>query len=105
PTLFLRLAEGTSAVEWHCRFEDRTQVSGHSDGSALHLPAPLPFGYHRLGLAAGAVTAQIELIVAPASCHLPQELQPDSRSWGLTTRRDGLRTVHDLGSGDSHDLT
>ena len=32
PTLFLRLPEGTSAVEWHCRFEDGTQASGHTDG-------------------------------------------------------------------------
>src|SRR6202030_230587 len=53
---------------------------------------------------AGAATAQIELIVAPGSCHLPQALQPDSRSWGLTTQLYGLRHGHNWGIGDFPDL-
>jgi 4-alpha-glucanotransferase len=104
PTLFLQLPEGTSTVEWHCRFADGAQSFGHSDGTALHLPAPLPLGYHRLAVAAGAATAEIELIVAPASCHLPQALQPGSRSWGLTAQLYGVRSGHDWGIGDFSDL-
>jgi hypothetical protein len=50
PTLWLRLPPGESSVEWHCRFEDRTEASGRSDGATLHLHAPLPPGYHRLSL-------------------------------------------------------
>jgi 4-alpha-glucanotransferase len=104
PTLFLQLPEGTSTVEWHCRFADGAQSFGHSDGTALHLPAPLPLGYHRLAVAAGAATAEIELIVAPASCHLPQALQPGSRSWGLTAQLYGVHSGHDWGIGDFSDL-
>src|SRR5437764_15300834 len=69
PTVSLRLPPGTSSVEWHCRFEDGTEASGRSGGAVLHLPATLPLGYHRLALGSGAATADIELIVAPASCH------------------------------------
>src|SRR5213080_2262674 len=31
----LRLANGSNSVEWHCRFEDGTGVSGRSDAAAL----------------------------------------------------------------------
>ena len=104
PTLAVRLPSGANSVEWHCRFEDGTHASGQSNGAVLHLPARLPFGYHRLGLAAGAVTAQIELIVAPASCHLPQALQPGGRSWGLTAQLYGVRSGRNWGIGDFGDL-
>ena len=67
PTLSLRLPPGTGAVDWHCRFEDGTKASGHSDGAVLHLLAMLPFGYHRLALGSGAASTDIELIVAPPS--------------------------------------
>src|SRR4029077_17757023 len=82
PLLSLRLPQCTRSVEWLCRFEDGTQSSGKSDGAALPLPAPLPLGYHRLALPDGALTTDIELLVAPASCHLPDGLQPGQRSWG-----------------------
>jgi 4-alpha-glucanotransferase len=104
PTLALRLPSGTNSVEWHCRFEDGTQASGQTNGAVLHLPSPLPFGYHRLALAAGTVMTQIELIVAPASCHLPQALQPGGRSWGLTAQLYGVRSGRNWGIGDFTDL-
>jgi len=104
PTLSLRLPPGTGAVDWHCRFEDGTKASGHSDGAALRLPAPLPLGYHRLALGRGEAAAEIELIVAPSSCHLPQALQPGRRSWGLTAQLYGLRSRRDWGIGDFTDL-
>ena len=50
------------------------------------------------------MTAQIELIVAPASCHLPQALQPGGCSWGLTAQLYGVRSGHDWGIGDYSDL-
>ena len=101
PTLALRVPPGTSAVEWNCRFEDGTQSSGQSDGAILQLPGPLPLGYHRLTVADGAAT---ELIVAPASCHLPSALQPGSHSWGLTAQLYGVRSGRDWGIGDFSDL-
>jgi len=104
PVLHLRLPPGGGRVEWHCRFEDGTERSGHSDGAELRLPAPLPLGYHRLALAAGATKTEIDLIAAPASCHVPDALQPGARSWGLTVQLYGLRSARDWGIGDFTDL-
>jgi len=104
PAVSLRLPNGSDSVEWYCRFEDGTEASGRSDGSALRLPAPLPLGYHRLALHAGDDTAEIELIVAPPSCHLPEALHPGRRNWGLTTQLYGLRSARDWGIGDFTDL-
>src|SRR2546423_11564767 len=100
PTVSLRLPPGTSSVEWLCRLEDGTEASGQSDGAVLHLPANLPLGYHRLALGSGAATADIELIVAPPSCHLPEALQPGRRSWGLTAQLYGLPSGSNWGVGD-----
>ena len=104
PILDLRLPPETGAVDWHCRCEEGAQFSGRSDGARLHLPAPLPLGYHRLALQAGESTTEIELIVAPASCHLPEALQPGQHSWGFTTQLYGLRSGRDWGIGDFTDL-
>jgi 4-alpha-glucanotransferase len=104
PAVSLRLPNGSDSVEWYCRFEDGAEASGRSDGSALRLPAPLPLGYHRLALHAGDETAEIELIVAPPSCHLPEGLRPGRRNWGLTTQLYGLRSARDWGIGDFTDL-
>jgi 4-alpha-glucanotransferase len=103
-TLILRLPPGASAADWNCRCEDGAQFSGRSEGVKLHLPAPLPLGYHRLALQAGEETAEIELIIAPASCHLPEALQPGQHNWGLTTQLYGLRSGRDWGIGDFTDL-
>src|SRR5206468_10463141 len=80
----LRLPNGSNSVEWHCRFEDGTEASGRSDAAALHLPPGLPLGYHKLAVQGGGVATEIELIVAPPSCHLPEALRPGRRHWGLT---------------------
>jgi 4-alpha-glucanotransferase len=104
PILDLRLPPDTGAVDWHCCCEEGAQFSGRSDGARLHLPAPLPLGYHRLVLQAGELTAEIELIIAPASCHLPKALQPGRHNWGLTTQLYGLRSGRDWGIGDFADL-
>src|SRR5438067_9746770 len=100
----LRLPNGSNSVEWHCRFEDGTGVSGRSDGAALRLPPSLPLGYHKLAVQAEGVSTEIELIVAPPSCHLPEALQPGRRNWGLTTQLYGLRSARDWGIGDFTDL-
>jgi hypothetical protein len=100
----LRLPNGSNSVEWHCRFEDGTEASGRSDGAALHLPPALPLGYHKLAVQAGSEATEIELIVAPPSCHLPEALRPGRRNWGLTTQLYGLRSARDWGIGDFTDL-
>ena len=114
PVLPLRAPFPGAVIEWHCRLEDGTELSGRgaalpagndrADAAVLPLPAPLPLGYHRLDLAAGSVTAQIGLIVAPAFCYLHPELQPGTRSWGLTAQLYGLRSRRNWGIGDFSDL-
>jgi 4-alpha-glucanotransferase len=100
----LRLPNGSNSVEWHCRFEDGTGVSGRSDAAVLRLPPSLPLGYHKLAVQVGGMATEIELIVAPPSCHLPEALQPGRRNWGLTTQLYGLRSARDWGIGDFTDL-
>ncbi len=106
--LRLRLPSETGSVEWHCRFEDGKECAGKSEGAELFLPAQLPLGYHRLAIsgagAGGGATAEIGLVVAPDSCHLPDALQPGARSWGLTAQLYGLRSARDWGIGDFSDL-
>jgi len=108
PTLPLRLPAGAHGAEWHCRLEDGTERAGKSEGADLVLPGGLPLGYHRLsvtgsGSAAGA-QAEIDLVVAPDACHLPDGLRQGARSWGLTTQLYGLRSGRDWGIGDFSDL-
>jgi len=108
PELRLRLSKGGRGVEWHCRLEDGNQYAGKSQGATLRLPAGLPPGYHRLAVAGagrgGGASAEISLVVAPASCHLCEALQPGVRSWGLTVQLYGLRSHRDWGIGDFGEL-
>jgi 4-alpha-glucanotransferase len=111
PVLRLRLPTRAPSIEWHCCFEDGTEASGRGEAvfdaaehGAFSLPGPLPLGYHRLELFAGAASAEVGLIVAPAACYLHPELQSGARSWGLTTQLYGLRSRRDWGIGDFTDL-
>jgi 4-alpha-glucanotransferase len=112
PSLALRLPARTSEIAWTCCLEGGEERVGTVTAEtliagghfALPLPAGLPHGYHRLALEAGGVAAQLDLIVAPASCHLPPQLGPGARNWGLTCQLYGLRSAHDWGMGDFTDL-
>jgi 4-alpha-glucanotransferase len=112
PALQLRLplarATAAAVVEWHCRCENGYECTGRSNGSEVALPRGLPLGYHRLALAVGATSTEISIVIAPATCHLPDGLQPGARSWGLTVQLYGLRgaraQARDWGIGDFGDL-
>jgi len=94
------------AVEWHCEFEDGGHVEGRGNPGEgeLHLPGPLPLGYHRLNVSAGAATATISLAAAPSSCYLPPPLHDGEHCWGLTTQLYGLNSARNWGMGDFGDL-
>jgi 4-alpha-glucanotransferase len=94
----------TVGVEWHCRLEDGGERRGRSTATRLQLPAGLPLGYHRLAVAAREGSAEIDLVVAPRSCHLPDGLRPGARNWGLTAQVYGLRSERDWGIGDFTEL-
>lgn len=94
-------------IEWHLRLEDGGERRGRAEAGVLRLPAGLPLGYHRLALAIGKTgirEAEIDLIVAPRSCYLPEGLRPGARSWGITSQVYGLRGKHDWGIGDFTEL-
>jgi len=110
PELVLRLPDRCREIFWTCRLEGGDERSGRLTADslgarfAMPLPAGLPLGYHQLDLEADSVKAQLSLIVAPAHCHLPPELGPGARSWGLTCQLYGLRSVRNWGIGDFTDL-
>src|SRR4051794_963929 len=91
-------------VDWRIRLENGDEQAGRGDDDTLRLPGGLPLGYHRLAVAAGSTQAEIDLIVAPGSCHLPEGLRSGARSWGLTVQLYGLRSERDWGIGDFTDL-
>jgi 4-alpha-glucanotransferase len=110
PELALRLPDGCREIFWAYRLESGEERSGRLAAapvgarSAMPLPAGLPPGYHQLDLEAGSVTARLTLIVAPAHCHLPAELGPGARNWGLTCQLYGLRSTSNWAMGDFTDL-
>ncbi len=112
PKLALRLPARCRQIAWTCRLEGGEERGGKAavntglldERFTMPLPAGLPPGYHRLALEAGGVTAQLDLIVAPARCHLPPQLGPGARNWGLTCQLYGLRSARDWGMGDLTDL-
>jgi 4-alpha-glucanotransferase len=113
PELWLRLPPGCRRVFWSCRFADGDERSGRVtvdtnsifERFAIALPSGLPLGYHRLEVEADGITAFADLIVAPDRCHLPAELGPGSRSWGLSCQFYALRSERNWGIGDFSDLT
>jgi 4-alpha-glucanotransferase len=71
------------------------------DGSArvadAELPEDLPLGYHRMRARGGHESL---LIVAPAACHLPDDL----RAWGWAAQLYAARSRASWGIGDLADL-
>jgi 4-alpha-glucanotransferase len=110
PELALRLPDGCREIFWACHLESGEERSGRlapaSAGARFAMPLPpgLPLGYHQLDLEAGSVTARLSLVVAPAQCHLPPELGPGARRWGLTCQLYGLRSTTNWAIGDFTDL-
>ena len=112
PELSLRLPPGCRRVFWSCHFADGDKRSGRvkvdTDSNlerfAMALPGGLPLGYHRLEVEADGINARADLIVAPDRCHLPAELGPGSRNWGLSCQLYGLRSERNWGIGDFTDL-
>lgn len=105
-------------VSWMLRLESGEQREGGTPPGELRVLAEkggmrrlalpighsLPLGYHRLAVTAGAHSEETALIVAPRTCHLPRELQPGGRAWGLTTQLYGVRSPRNWGMGDLGDL-
>ncbi len=112
PSIVVRLSASVREIAWTCRREDGEEQSGRRTIAAeavggpavLPLPTGLPIGCHRLAVAAGGVATELDLIVAPARCHLAPQLIEGARAWGLTCQLYGMRSTDDWGIGDFTDL-
>ena len=112
PAISVRPPIGSREIAWTCRREDGEVQQGRFNigtGSgeamiAVPLPAGLPIGYHRLAVEARGEAAELDLIVAPAACHLPLQLSEGGAAWGLTCQLYGMHGAHDWGIGDFTDL-
>lgn len=94
PVLTLRAGETRRLPESaEVKLEDGTVVRAENS-----LPPDLPIGYHTLRPLDGA--SETRLIIAPRSCHLPDEPQ----AWGWALQLYALRSAHSWGMGDFADL-
>lgn len=84
-------------LESGAREQGRTQYDARSRN--LTIDAHPPLGYHRLAVRTGKRTAECALIVVPARCHLPPEMEC-GRPWALSTQLYALRSRRDWGVGD-----
>ncbi|MGH6943664.1 MAG: 4-alpha-glucanotransferase, partial [Geminicoccaceae bacterium] len=111
-----RVVEETGAVhEGEVRLDDLpTAAEAEVNGERyrrrrLRLPAALGDGYHRLQLAVsgrGGADAEgkCRLVVAPATCFLPEHETDGGRLWGVACQLYGVRSERNWGMGDFSDL-
>ncbi len=121
--LRLEAARFDAAVEWTLDLESGQTQAGHWDLDprdavgkavvdgrrllcfAVTLPDLGETGYHRLKLTtADGGEARSIVIVAPATCYQPAELEAGNRIWGISLQLYSLRSRRNWGIGDFTDL-
>jgi len=83
---------------------EHVEIEGvHYLAKQLHLPARLPWGYHRLTLSLGGKRAQTLIISAPLKAYIPtgKDNQP---VWGVFLPLYALHTDNSWGGGNFSDL-
>lgn len=96
--------QGSGSYRWTLETEQGESLSGSvKGGEAIALPAGLAEGYHQLALHKGQQRWQTRVIVAPARCYLPPQLEKEKR-WGALVQLYTLRSQHNWGIGDFGDL-
>ncbi len=100
------------AETWHWELQEeceRTHVgtcrsAGDGAGPRIDLPV-LPPGYHRVTVYCGeSKRCSMQLVIAPARCHLPPVVQDGGRVWGWAVQLYALRSRRNWGMGDFTDL-
>ncbi len=70
----------------------------------FELPKTFPLGYHAVRVKELGDEI-LKLIVAPASCYLPQEVSDGNKKWGIATHLYTVRSKRNWGIGDFSDLS
>jgi (1->4)-alpha-D-glucan 1-alpha-D-glucosylmutase len=121
----LPITEDRVSYRWHLRRESGSEDSGefipesmqelergHLDGQefvrrALPLNLQIEQGYHRFAVErvdSRGVGAEMQLIIAPATCYQPPALQGEGRGWGFAVQLYAVRSERNYGMGDLGDL-
>ena len=107
---------GVDGLDWELELESGDVLAGtiraHADETtaaqtpfarrSVDFGGRLPLGYHRLHFHLRSST--VTLIVAPARCYVPANLQAGARCWGLSVQLYALRSARNWGIGDFTDL-
>lgn len=97
-------AQGDDAVD-ALALREASDVHGIAhELRTLAIPVALPPGYHRLELRAGAASAEVLVVAAPATCYRPPLLAGHARVWGWSVQLYALRSSRNWGIGDFGDL-
>jgi (1->4)-alpha-D-glucan 1-alpha-D-glucosylmutase len=71
----------------------------------LEIDASAPAGYHDFFISdGGGAEHRCRIIVAPATCYLPDALKGDRKIWGVSAQLYALRSKRNWGIGDFTDL-
>src|SRR5262249_54151643 len=101
--------ESGGGRDWSAEWDDLpVRESARVEGVAyearrLALPGPLPPGYHRLTVRAGAGTWTCLLLSAPTRAHVPAEDGRD-QTWGVFLPLYALHPRRSWGAGDFGDM-
>lgn len=116
----LRLPAATKEVSWCISVENRDELCGKTEFSALPfkcqntvdetllecrslmLDANLPYGYHTLKLLNDR--SECVLIITPGMCRLPPAFTENRRLWGVSAQLYLVRSKNNWGIGDFSDL-
>ena len=85
----------------------RREIGGrHRVKSLFRWHDPLPPGYHRFHLEAtgSGEAAAMALIIVPARCYVPPEMESGARVWGPALQLYAMRSERNWGIGDFTDL-
>jgi 4-alpha-glucanotransferase len=71
---------------------------------AFELPTTFPLGYHAVRVKELGDRI-LQLIVAPTTCYLPEEISGGAKTWGIATHLYTVRSKRNWGIGDFTDLS
>lgn len=80
------------------------QSNDSAEKRSVALILDAPCGYHTLSFLGPKVHAQMQLIITPKTCYMPDVLSAGGRVWGIPVQLYALKSAHNWGMGDFTDL-